>query len=203
MSESVPEYLAREIIEKNRRIKMANFLYKLLGMFSLTDDYDDEDEDFDEDDYEDDEEEETSRFKSKKKEKVQKEYTAPEPKVEKKNNVLSYSNRKTAKNGGMSVCVIKPTTLEDGREISDTLLSGRAVVLNLEDVDGDMAQRIIDFTSGACYSIGGNLQKVSTFIFVVTPSSVDIAGDFQDLISSAAASSNQMGSMSMQNRYRF
>lgn len=203
MSELEPEYLAKEIIEKNRRITMANFLYKLLGMFSLTDDYDDEDEDFDEDDYEDDEEEETSRFKSKKKEKVQKEYTAPEPKVEKKNNVLPYSSKKTSKNGGMAVCVIKPTTLEDGREISDTLLSGRAVVLNLEDVDGDMAQRIIDFTSGACYSIGGNLQKVSTFIFVVTPSSVDIAGDFQDLISSATASSTQMGSMSMQNRYRF
>ncbi|MDD6572382.1 MAG: cell division protein SepF [Thermoflexaceae bacterium] len=181
---------------------MANFLYKLLGMFSLTDDYDDDDEDFDEDDYEDEEEEETSRFKSRKKEKNrerEKEYV-PEPKPEKKSNVLPYS-KKSSKNGGMAVCVIKPTTLEDGREISDTLLSGRAVVLNLEDVDGDMAQRIIDFTSGACYSIGGNLQKVSTFIFVVTPSSVDIAGDFQDLISSAAASSSS--SASMQNRYRF
>lgn len=179
---------------------MANFLYKLLGMFSLTDDYDDEDEDFDEDDYEDDEEEVTPRFKSKKKEKTPERDFAPEPKPEKKNNVLPYNSKKTSKSGGMSVCVIKPTTLEDGREISDTLLSGRAVVLNLEDVDGDMAQRIIDFTSGACYSIGGNLQKISTFIFVVTPSSVDIAGDFQDLVSSAAASS---GNSSMQNRYRF
>lgn len=178
---------------------MANFLYKLLGMFSLTDDYDDEDEDFDEDDYEDDEEEEPSRFKSKKKEKSREKEYVPEPKPEKKSNVLPYS-KKSSKSSGMAVCVIKPTSLEDGREISDTLLSGRAVILNLEDVDGDMAQRIIDFTSGACYSIGGNLQKVSTFIFVVTPSSVDIAGDFQDLISSATASNN---SASMQNRYRF
>lgn len=201
---------------------MANFLYKLLGMFSLTDDYDDEDEDFDEDDYEDDDEDEDEapRFKRKQKEKASREKKEfePEAKPEKRNNVLMY-NRKTSKNSSsMAVCVIKPTTLEDGREISDTLLSGRAVVLNLEDVDGDMAQRIIDFTSGACYSIGGNLQKVSTFIFVVTPSSVDIAGDFQDLISTAAASSqrnsiggqgtiNSMGSlnggMASQNGYRF
>lgn len=180
---------------------MANFLYKLLGMFSLTDDYDDDDEDFDEDDYEDEEEEETPKFKSKKnKEKAKEREYVPESKPERKSNVLPY-NKKSSKNGGMAVCVIKPTTLEDGREISDTLLGGRAVVLNLEDVDGDMAQRIIDFTSGACYSIGGNLQKVSTFIFVVTPSSVDIAGDFQDLISSAAASSGSTSSM--QNRYRF
>lgn len=182
---------------------MANLLYKFLGMFSLTDDYDDDDEDFDEDDY-DDEEEETPRFKSKKKEKSRKEEYDSEPpaRMEKKNNVLPY-NRKTNKSTGMSVCVIKPNSLEDGREISDTLVSGRAVLLNLEDVDGDMAQRIIDFTSGACYSMGGNLQKVSTFIFVVTPSSVDIEGDFQDLISSAAASSSGTSGMQMQNRYRF
>ncbi len=191
---------------------MANLLYKFLGMFSLTDDYDDDDEDFDEDDYDDDEEEETPRFKSKKKEKNKREdYVQEQPvRVEKKNsNVLPYNNRKSSKSNGMSVCVIKPNSLEDGREISDTLVSGRAVLLNLEDVDGDMAQRIIDFTSGACYSMGGNLQKVSTFIFVVTPSSVDIEGDFQDLISSAAASSSSNISGSMQqmqlqsNRYRF
>lgn len=183
---------------------MANLLYKFLGMFSLTDDYDDDDEDFDEDDYDDEEEEETPRFKSKKKEKVKKDNYEPEQpaRIEKKNNVLPY-NRKQNKGNGMSVCVIKPNSLEDGREISDTLVSGRAVLLNLEDVDGDMAQRIIDFTSGACYSMGGNLQKVSTFIFVVTPASVDIEGDFQDLISSAAAASSNSGMQPMQNRYRF
>lgn len=184
---------------------MGNFLYKILGMFSLTDEYDDEDEFDDEDDFDDDDDDEVApRFKMKKKETPKEKDFAPEPRVEKKNNVLPY-NKKNSKSSGMSVCVIKPTTLEDGREISDTLLSGRAVVLNLEDVDGDMAQRIIDFTSGACYSMGGNLQKISTFIFVVTPSSVDISGDFQDMITSAAAasSSNSMNNFNNQNRYRF
>lgn len=84
---------------------------------------------------------------------------------------------------GMEVCVIKPSTVEDGREISDTLLSGRAVILNLEGLQVSIAQRIIDFTSGACYSINGNLQKVSNYIFIITPESVDISGDFQDLLS--------------------
>ena len=79
--------------------------------------------------------------------------------------------------------MIKPSTVEDGREISDTLLSGRAVILNLEGLQVSIAQRIIDFTSGACYSINGNLQKVSHYIFIITPESVDISGDFQDLLS--------------------
>lgn len=86
---------------------------------------------------------------------------------------------------GMEVCVIKPTSIEDSREITETLLSGRAVILNLEGLDVDIAQRIIDFTSGSCFAISGNLQKISNYIFIITPANVDISGDFQDLLSGA------------------
>ncbi len=83
----------------------------------------------------------------------------------------------------MEVCVIKPTSVEEAREISDTLLTGRAVILNLEGLQVTTAQRIIDFTSGACYSINGNLKMVSNYIFIVTPEAVDISGDFKELFS--------------------
>lgn len=84
---------------------------------------------------------------------------------------------------GMEVCVIKPTTVEDAREITETLLANRTVVLNLEGLDVDIAQRIIDFTSGSCFAMSGNLQKISHYIFIITPASVDISGDFQDILS--------------------
>ena len=84
----------------------------------------------------------------------------------------------------MEVCVIKPISVDDAREITETLLSNRAVVLNVEGLDVDIAQRIIDFTAGSCFAISGNLQKVSSFIFIITPASVDISGDFQDLLDS-------------------
>lgn len=85
--------------------------------------------------------------------------------------------------GGMRVCVIRPTSIEECREITDTLLSNRTVVLNLEGLDVDIAQRIIDFTSGSCYAMAGNMQKISHYIFIITPASVDISGDFQEIIS--------------------
>ena len=92
--------------------------------------------------------------------------------------------RQTKKVGaGMEVCVIKPNTVEDAREITETLLANRTVVLNLEGLDVDIAQRIIDFTSGSCFAISGNLQKISHYIFIITPASVDISGDFQDIMS--------------------
>lgn len=91
-------------------------------------------------------------------------------------------NRKTMGNG-MEVCVVKPTAFEDSREITETLLSNRTVVLNMEGLNIEIAQRIIDFASGSCYAIRGNLQKISNYIFIITPASVDVSGDFSALIS--------------------
>ena len=85
----------------------------------------------------------------------------------------------------MEVCVIKPIKVDDAREISETLLSGRTVILNLEGLDLEIAQRIIDFTSGATFAINGNLQKISNYIFLVTPTNVDISGDLQDLLNTS------------------
>ena len=87
----------------------------------------------------------------------------------------------------MVVCVIKPTSVEDARESTETGLANRTVVLNLEGLDVDIAQRIIDFTSGSCFAISGNLQKISHYIFIITPASVDISGDFQDIFGGAGS----------------
>ncbi len=84
----------------------------------------------------------------------------------------------------MEVVVIHPKSMEDGNEITDTLLSGRAVVLNLEGISPDVAQRIIDYSAGSCYAMRGSLQKITNYIFLVAPSSVDISGDFQDMLGS-------------------
>lgn len=88
-------------------------------------------------------------------------------------------------NGGMEVCVIKPRSMEDAREITETLLANCTVVLNMEGLDLDIAQRIIDFSSGSCFAVNGNLQKISNYIFIISPASVDISGDFQEILSGA------------------
>ena len=83
---------------------------------------------------------------------------------------------------GMEVCVIKPTGVDDSREIIDTLLSNRTVLLNMEGLDVDIAQRILDYASGATYAIDGNLQKISHYIFIITPASVDVSGYFSTVL---------------------
>ncbi len=107
-------------------------------------------------------------------------------KPQKPSRTSSYNRKGSSRtmSNGMEVCVIKPTNVDDSREITDTLLDGHTVVLNVEGLDTDIAQRIIDFTSGSTYAIGGNLQKISHFIFIATPKSVEISGDFQEILAS-------------------
>lgn len=95
----------------------------------------------------------------------------------------SQKGRKMVPNqDGAAVCVFKPTNVSESREITMTLRANKTVVLNLEDADDISAQRILDFTSGSCFALDGTLQKISNYIFIVTPASVDITGDLQDTI---------------------
>lgn len=94
------------------------------------------------------------------------------------------SMRQTRKgSANMELTVIKPVSFEeDGRKITDTLKDGCTVVLNLEGIDIDLAQRIIDFASGSCYAIDGNFRAISKSIILITPPAVEITGDFMEQV---------------------
>ena len=137
----------------------------------------DDDSLYDDDEYYDDEDVVEEKAASNSKVEVN------EPKKQQLSRLTPVRQQKKVIGSGMEVCVIKPNTVEDAREITETLLANRTVVLNMEGLDVDVAQRIIDFTSGSCYAISGNLQKISHYIFIITPASVDISGDFQEILS--------------------
>ncbi len=90
-------------------------------------------------------------------------------------------NRPRNISAGMEVVIVKPASVDDCTEITDILLSNRIVNLNLEGIDVAVAQRIIDFISGSAYAMRGNLKKISNYIFLVTPSAVDVSGDVPDV----------------------
>lgn len=172
-------------------------LDKFLDIMKLSDDDDYENDDFfdDDEDYDDYEEKPKksflSRFSAKKEEDYEEDdYEEEDSRPARKpaalsNKVTPMRQPARRSNVNMEVCVIKPTSVDDSREITETLLSGRTVILNLEGLDLEIAQRIIDFTSGATFAISGNLQKISSYIFLVTPTNVDISGDLQDLLGSS------------------
>lgn len=108
-----------------------------------------------------------------------------EPRKKERAAKVADFKRRNPSSGSMEVCVIKPASFDsDVKEIAETLLAGRTVILNMEGLDLSVGQRIIDFMCGATYSVDGNLQKISSFIFIITPKNVDLSGDLQGIVDS-------------------
>lgn len=155
---------------------------KVKNLFTIN--YDEFDDDYYDDNYYDDVDDEPKKTSKSKKKKY--DNYADENFVESKPSRSTKSSKKVvpmrSSRTAFEVCVIKPTYYENTTDIIDTLLQGKAVVLNLEGLKLDLAQRIVDSVSGGCYAISGNLQRVSGYIYLVTPGQIEISGDLMDIV---------------------
>lgn len=72
--------------------------------------------------------------------------------------------------------VVRPKNYDSDTtsQIANHLLNKCTVVLNLENTNKETSRRLIDFLTGVAYSIGGDLKKIATNAYVITPSNVDV-----------------------------
>ena len=77
----------------------------------------------------------------------------------------------------IEMVVVKPERLETVTQIADYLVDRKTILLNLEETNKETARRLIDFLNGVAYAINGDLRKVATNPYVVTPSNVELSGE--------------------------
>lgn len=76
--------------------------------------------------------------------------------------------------------IYKPVSYDDSQVIIDNLKDKKSLIVNLDELDTDVAQRILDFISGAVYALSGNIKKAARNIFVVAPYNVDVDTNMTD-----------------------
>ena len=91
------------------------------------------------------------------------------------------------------VFVIKPQEFDDAQTVVDFLKRGKAIVINMEGLQLEPAQRIIDFIGGACYGIEGDLKAISANIFIAVPNSIEVTGDLREEILNSTSVSPILG----------
>jgi cell division inhibitor SepF len=69
---------------------------------------------------------------------------------------------------------VTPTSFNQAQEVADKFKNNQAVAFDLAAVDRDLARRLIDFASGLCYGLGGNLEKVAASMYLLTPTGVEV-----------------------------
>lgn len=82
----------------------------------------------------------------------------------------------------LGVTILKPHSFEDAQEICDNLIDGNPIIVNLEGFDNDRAQRLMDFVSGCVYALRANFHQISGYVFIISPSDVDVTGDYNALM---------------------
>jgi cell division inhibitor SepF len=76
--------------------------------------------------------------------------------------------------GGTEVSVYSPRAYQDVVEIADSLRNRQVVIINLQNADRTLLQRVVDFTSGVAYTIDGKIQKLAEAIYLVVPAGVTV-----------------------------
>ncbi len=148
-------------------------LDKFLDVMRLNDDDDFYDDDYyDDDDYEEEKPKRKSIAKEKSSEPEDEPYEEKRPRPVKSQKVTPMRPSKRSNVSGMEVCVIKPTTVDDAREVTETLLLERPVVLavNKADQTGRENPDIYEF-----YNLGLGDP-------IAVPPNVDISGDFDTIV---------------------
>jgi cell division inhibitor SepF len=92
---------------------------------------------------------------------------------------LTHAGRRS----GTEVSVYAPRSFSDVAEIADALRSRQVVIVNLQNADRSLLQRVVDFVSGAAYTLDGKIQKLAEAIYLVVPAGVVInAAGLRDLM---------------------
>ena len=75
----------------------------------------------------------------------------------------------------VSLKIVAPKAYEDAKEITDFLINGNTVLLNMDSISRDVAVRILDYLKGAVQVVGGMITKVGKTTIVVAPKNVDVS----------------------------
>ncbi|MDI3478320.1 MAG: cell division inhibitor SepF [Thermoanaerobacterium sp.] len=84
----------------------------------------------------------------------------------------------------IKVIILKPENFEQAQTILDNIKNKKPMIIDLQNMERNDAQRLIDFLSGAIFALNGEIKKIANSIFLIVPDNFDIAGDIQDEVDS-------------------
>jgi len=81
----------------------------------------------------------------------------------------------------IQLILVRPESFNDAPTIAANMRAKKAVVLNLEGVEKNLARRIVDFLSGCGYALDGSAKKISQATYLFCPYNMEVLGDLKNL----------------------
>jgi cell division inhibitor SepF len=73
------------------------------------------------------------------------------------------------------ITTIHPRTYNEAKTIGEAFRSGTPVIMNLGDMAEADAKRLVDFAAGLVFGLHGAIEKVTSKVFLLSPSHVEVA----------------------------
>lgn len=70
---------------------------------------------------------------------------------------------------------VSPVSFNEAQDIADKFMAGVPVIVNLQGVDRDLSRRLVDFASGLCYGMRGQMERVTHQLYLLTPAHVEVS----------------------------
>lgn len=71
--------------------------------------------------------------------------------------------------------IVRPSSFDQAQVVADSYKLSQPVVMDLQDAERDLARRLIDFASGLCYGLGGQMERLDTQVYLLTPTNVSVS----------------------------
>jgi cell division inhibitor SepF len=84
--------------------------------------------------------------------------------------------------------VVSPKSFNDAQEVGDLFKRRQPVILNLQNLDRDLARRLLDFASGVAYGLAGTVERVASHVYLITPADMEVSADDRRRIKEGALS---------------
>lgn len=73
--------------------------------------------------------------------------------------------------------LVVPSSFNQAQELADTFKGNQPVVMNLRNADREVSRRLIDFSSGLCYGLGGRMEKLDGQVYLLSPANIEVTED--------------------------
>ena len=70
---------------------------------------------------------------------------------------------------------VSPESFNEAQAVADKYMAGVPVIMNLQDVERELSRRLVDFASGLCYGMRGQMERVTHQLYLLTPAHVEVS----------------------------
>jgi len=73
--------------------------------------------------------------------------------------------------------VVVPASFNQAQDVADKFKGNQPVLMNLQGADRELSRRLIDFASGLCYGLGGQMERVTNQVYLLIPGNVEVSAE--------------------------